>query len=70
MEKVHRAIAVRKPHWLILVLVTFVTGVASGLGGMALALMLRLVQHSAYGQVCIRRLDSRAFCRKLRWLPT
>jgi len=49
MEKVHRAIAVRKPHWLILVLVTFVTGVASGLGGMALALMLRLVQHSAYG---------------------
>jgi H+/Cl- antiporter ClcA len=49
MEKVHRAIAVRKPRWLILVLVTFVTGVASGLGGMALALLLRLVQHVAYG---------------------
>src|SRR5438132_8584593 len=49
MEKVHRAIAVRKPRWLILVLVTFVTGVASGLGGMALALLLRLVQHIAYG---------------------
>src|SRR5712664_3371120 len=49
MEKVHRAIAIRKPRWLILVLVTFVTGVASGLGGMALALLLRLVQHIAYG---------------------
>ncbi len=49
MEKVHRAIAVRKPRWLILVLVTFATGVASGLGGLALALLLRLVQHVAYG---------------------
>jgi hypothetical protein len=49
MEKLHRAIAVRKPRWLILVPVTFVTGVASGLGGMALALLLRLVQHFAYG---------------------
>jgi H+/Cl- antiporter ClcA len=49
MEKVHRAIAVRKPRWLILVLVTFVTGGASGLGGLALALLLRLVQHIAYG---------------------
>src|SRR5882672_7886572 len=49
MEKVHRAIAIRKPCWLILVLVTFATGVASGFGGMALALLLRLVQHIAYG---------------------
>ena len=49
MEKLHRAIAVRNPRWLILVPVTFVTGVASGLGGMALALLLRLVQHFAYG---------------------
>jgi H+/Cl- antiporter ClcA len=49
MEKVHRAIAIRKPRWLILVLVTFATGVASGFGGMALALLLRLVQHIAYG---------------------
>jgi H+/Cl- antiporter ClcA len=49
MEKVHRAIAIRKPHWLILVLVTFAIGVGSGLGGMALALLLRLVQHIAYG---------------------
>ena len=49
MEKVHRAIAIRKPRWLILVLVTFVTGVASGLGGMVLALLLRVVQHIAYG---------------------
>jgi len=49
MEKVHRAIAVRKPRWLILVLVTFVTGVASGLGGLVLALLLRLVEHIAYG---------------------
>jgi hypothetical protein len=38
MEKVHHAITVRKPRWLTLVLVTFVTGVASGLGGMALGL--------------------------------
>jgi len=49
MEKVHRAIVIRKPHWLILVLVTFAIGVGSGLGGMALALLLRLVQHIAYG---------------------
>jgi H+/Cl- antiporter ClcA len=49
MKKVYRAIEIRKPRWLILVLVTFVTGVASGLGGMALALLLRLVQHIAYG---------------------
>src|SRR5882672_2284295 len=49
MEKVHRATANRKPCWLILVLVTFAIGVGSGLGGMALALLLRLVQHVAYG---------------------
>src|ERR1700722_12061285 len=49
MEKVHRAIAIWKPHWLILMLVTLITGVASGLGGMALALLLRLAQHIAYG---------------------
>src|SRR6201987_3480339 len=49
MEKLHHAIAIREPRWLILVLVTFATGVASGLGGMTLALLLRLVQHIAYG---------------------
>jgi H+/Cl- antiporter ClcA len=49
MEKVHRDIAIRQPRRLILVLVTFATGVASGLGGMMLALLLRLVQHIAYG---------------------
>ena len=49
MEKVHHAIAISKPRWLILVLVTFATGVSSGFGGMALALLLRLVQHIAYG---------------------
>jgi H+/Cl- antiporter ClcA len=49
MENVHRAIAVGKPRWLILVLVTFAIGVGSGLGGMALAILLRRVQHIAYG---------------------
>src|SRR6267142_797843 len=49
MEKVYRATASRKPRWLILVLVTIGTGAASGLGGMALGLLLRLVQHIAYG---------------------
>jgi H+/Cl- antiporter ClcA len=49
MENVHRTIAVRRTPWLILVLVTCAIGVASGLGGMALALLLRLVQHIAYG---------------------
>jgi hypothetical protein len=48
-EKVNRAMAIRKPCWPILVCVTLVTGVASGLGGMALALLLRLRQHIAYG---------------------
>src|ERR1700758_4885258 len=49
MKKMHHAIAIRKARRLILVLVTFATGVASGLGGMALALLLRLIQHIAYG---------------------
>jgi len=49
MEKLHREITVGKPRWLILVFVTVAIGVASGLGGMALALLLRLVQHFAYG---------------------
>src|ERR1700755_834961 len=49
MQKVPRAIAVRRPRWLILVLVTFATGVTSGLGGMALALFVRLVQPIADG---------------------
>jgi hypothetical protein len=42
---VHRAIAIRKPHWLTLVLVTFGHGCWFGLGGLALALSLRLIQH-------------------------
>jgi hypothetical protein len=49
MEKLHSVIAVGKPRWLILVLVTFITGIASGLGGMVLGVLLRLVQHIAYG---------------------
>jgi len=49
MKNVYRATAIRKPQWLILVLVTLAVGVGSGLGGMALALLLRLVQHIAYG---------------------
>jgi len=48
MEQMHRVIAFRKPRWLIVALVTSATGVASGLGGMALGLLLRLVQHIAY----------------------
>ena len=49
MEKMHSTIAIRKPRWLTLVLVTLAIGVGSGLGGMALGLLLRLVQHAAYG---------------------
>src|ERR1700748_1748388 len=49
METVHHTIAIRKPHILTLALVTCAVGVTSGLGGMALALLLRLVQHIAYG---------------------
>jgi H+/Cl- antiporter ClcA len=49
MDKIYRAIAIPKSRWLILVLVTCITGVAAGLGGMALGLLLRLVQHLAYG---------------------
>jgi chloride channel protein, CIC family len=43
MEKMQR------PGWLILALVTFGVGIGSGAGGMALGLLLRLVQHIAYG---------------------
>jgi chloride channel protein, CIC family len=49
MEKAQHPIAIRQPRWLILVLVTFAIGISSGLGGMALGLLLRLVQHIAYG---------------------
>src|ERR1700742_5001063 len=41
--------AVRKTPWPMLVLVTLAVGIASGLGGMALGLLLRFVQHLAYG---------------------
>jgi|SRR5271170_488872 hypothetical protein len=37
MKKQPRAAAVRKPHWLILALVTFATSIASGPRGLALA---------------------------------
>jgi H+/Cl- antiporter ClcA len=65
MENVHRAIAVRKPRWVILVLVIFATGVASGLGGMALALLLRLVQHVAYGHGLHTIVDKVSFLQEV-----
>ena len=39
----------RKPHWLTLSAVTVTVGIASGLGGMALGLLLHFMQHVAYG---------------------
>jgi H+/Cl- antiporter ClcA len=39
----------RDVHWLILPAVTVAVGVASGLGGMALGLLLHFIQHLAYG---------------------
>jgi H+/Cl- antiporter ClcA len=36
-------------HWLILATVTVATGLAAGLGGMVLGLLLHFVQHVAYG---------------------
>jgi hypothetical protein len=36
-------------HWLILATVTFATGLAAGLGGMVLGLLLHFIQHVAYG---------------------
>src|SRR5258708_12984460 len=39
----------RKPHWLTLSAVTVAVGIASGLGGMVLGLLLHFVQHVAYG---------------------
>src|SRR5246127_5954851 len=48
-EKGHAAITIEKTRWLTLVLVTLSVGFASGLGGMGLGLLLRLVQHVAYG---------------------
>jgi H+/Cl- antiporter ClcA len=40
---------VREVHWPTLLIVTVTLGVAAGLGGMGLGLLLRLVQHLAYG---------------------
>lgn len=39
----------RDSHWLTLPALTVAVGVASGLGGMALGLLLHLIQHIAYG---------------------
>jgi hypothetical protein len=39
----------QKPSWLTLGIVTIAVGVTSGLGGMALGLLLRVVQHIAFG---------------------
>jgi len=36
-------------HWLILATVTAATGLAAGLGGLVLGLLLHFVQHVAYG---------------------
>ena len=38
-----------KPRWLIPAIVTITVGITSGLGGMGLGLLLRVVQHLAYG---------------------
>src|SRR6266478_5603575 len=48
-EKGNAAITIKKTRWLMLVLVTLSVGFASGLGGVGLGLLLRLVQHAAYG---------------------
>src|SRR5271155_3534810 len=39
----------RDSHWLTLPALTVAVGIASGLGGMALGLLLHLIQHLAYG---------------------
>jgi H+/Cl- antiporter ClcA len=39
----------RKLHWLTLSAVTVAVGISSGLGGMALGLLLHFIQHVAYG---------------------
>src|ERR1700692_3354500 len=39
----------RDLHWLTLPSVTVAVGIASGLGGMALGLLLHFIQHVAYG---------------------
>ena len=44
-----QALNSRKPRWLILSAVTVTVGIASGLGGMALGLLLHFMQHVAYG---------------------
>jgi H+/Cl- antiporter ClcA len=44
-----RATDSSETHWLTLTAVTVAVGIASGMGGMALALLLRFVQHIAYG---------------------
>jgi H+/Cl- antiporter ClcA len=47
-EKGNAAIAMKKTRWPILVLVTLSVGFSSGLGGMGLGLLLRLIQHVTY----------------------
>src|SRR6266404_2978706 len=47
-EKGNGAIAIKETRWPILVLVTLSVGFSSGLGGMGLGLLLRLIQHVTY----------------------
>jgi hypothetical protein len=48
-------------HWPALAGVTLLTGVASGIGGMSLGLLLRLVQHTAYGYSLREVISSETF---------
>ena len=41
----------KESRWPILAIVTTTVGVTSGLGGMALGLLLRIVQHVAFGYI-------------------
>jgi hypothetical protein len=64
MEKAHRAIAARKPRFLILALVSFLMEVTPGLGGMGMGLLLRsstLPTPTAR----IRWLDGKAFLQEI-----
>jgi hypothetical protein len=38
-----------RTRWLVLAAVTVLTGIAAGVGGMLLTLLLHMVQHVAYG---------------------
>lgn len=64
-EKGNAGVTIKKTRWPMLVLGTLGVSLASGLGGMGLDLILRLVQHVAYGHGPHRMTGQQSFLQEV-----